>query len=399
MKDKLFSKKTGFIVMIFIIAAAITAAIGVGTFLAVKFADSGTPAAELVDENAGDREGIESMENDTQIVLNSGFPYSSRDGYIRSIYMTENDDIAVLEDGCLTLLNKKGNVLFCAVHSFSSPMVKCAGDRILLYDKASGFYRVFDRKGEYINGNVEEGHIVTGDICSNGVFSLVTSTNGSASYLEVFTKDGKKREYKWKCSPEHIVCTALSPDGKTYAAAVLSAENGSAVSKVYFLNSSLKETPEPYVLDSGAVVQIRFISPKLLSVITENNRIILNKKGEIQGYSSSAGFNKIKKIKSDFSGNAAALTNDLKSMDSQSVIVLDKKNAEKYEAINVEGAKDIAVSQGRIYILSDGLVSFYSSKGTEVGDSLVNDRCRFICASGGTAYCASDTQLYRVTAE
>ncbi|MCQ2462242.1 MAG: DUF5711 family protein [Clostridia bacterium] len=398
MKEKLSAKKTGFIIMLCIIAAAVTAAIGIGTLLAVRLTDKPSAVSEMTTEAKADREGIESVEDTDEVITRHGFPYNARDGYIRNI-SASGKNVAVLEDGCLSLVGVNGNILFSAVHSYSSPMMKCAGDRILLYDKASGYYRVFDNKGEYINGFVEEGHIVTGDICKTGKFCLVTSTNTSSSYLTVFDENGKKKEYKWKCSPEHIIGTAISPDGKSYAAAVISAENGSAVSKVYFLNNKISQTPEPYILDSGAIVQIKFVSSKLLSVITDNNRVILNTKGEIQGYSSSAEFNRLKKVDSDTSGNSAALTTGLKSLDSQNIVVLDKKNAEKYSAISVEGAKDIAVSQGRVYVLSDGLVSFYNSKGALTGDSLVNDRCDMVCAAGKVAYCASDTQLFRVIAE
>ncbi len=184
-----------------------------GAFLLWKNWDSLAPEAVLdwVDEQLGGKKG-------------SGYPVDITGSNVISM-QGMGDKLAVTTDTSLTIYNEGGGQLVSRVHGFTSPITKISGDYILIAEQDGSRLRLETRRSTVLEMEVE-GRIIAASVGSNGSIAVsMKSSQGYLSEVAVYNKKGDKL-YRRRFPDQLIVATALAPDGRTFAAAGISAAGG-----------------------------------------------------------------------------------------------------------------------------------------------------------------------------
>ncbi len=343
-------------------------------------------------------DSVESVEGNINTVQQlSGFPYTVQDGEIITV-RPFGKNIAVLSDGFLRLLNKKGSVVLSLPHSYADPVIKTGAERGMIFDKLSGNYRVFNSSREVFSGNAG-GEIITCDIGKNNRYAIAKFNEESVCVLSLMYADGSKEVFEWLCPTERIVSVSVSPNGEKVAAAVLSSQQGQLLSKVYVFDVHMTETPEPFVCGAGeAVISVDFISNNSACVVTDGSRTVISLESNAIGYSMTYDSSLLQYINSDDKGNTAVSLLTFGQIDSSTVFMYDKDNAEAYNQIVTTASADaVACYNGNLSILYGDRVETYNKRGEKISEGFVPQTCNRLVASKSGVYAYSPNAVYFVS--
>ncbi|MCI8553379.1 MAG: hypothetical protein HFJ80_00335 [Clostridiales bacterium] len=183
-----------------------------GAFLIYRSWDTLAPEALLdwADEQLGGKKG-------------GGYPVDITGSTVVSM-QGMGDRLVVTTDTALTIYNDNGGQLVSRSHGFTNPLTRVNGDYILIAEQDGVRLRLETRRGTVLELETE-GRIISASVGSNG--SIAVSTKSSQGYLSevvVYNRKGE-RLYRRRFS-DLVIATALAPDGKTFAVARISAQEG-----------------------------------------------------------------------------------------------------------------------------------------------------------------------------
>lgn len=210
--------------------------------------------------------------------VGDGYPAALSNGrsVARGNFFSLEKNAVVISDTSLTVLNSTAKELARRQHSFSNPVGKAWGQRVLIYNLGGTGYQVESISKEG-NRRIADANIVAGAISGNGRVALATESPGYLSRMTVY-KENEKAFYTYDFSEYYVTHIALNRSGTKAAVAGVTAKNGGLVSAVYLFDFS---NPKPTVqltyqenmvlsLDYGQNGAIVAVGDRLTSVISEN---------------------------------------------------------------------------------------------------------------------------------
>lgn len=210
--------------------------------------------------------------------VGDGFPSDITNGrdIAKSNFFVMDKNAVIVSDTSMTVLNSTAKELVRRQHSFSNPVAKAWGQRVLLYNLGGKGYQIenFSKPG---NRGVTDADILAGAIAGNGRIALATESKGYHSKLTVYLENGKP-QYTYDFSECYVTHIALNRNGTRAAVAGVSVLNGGLVATVYLFDFS---SPKPLKqltytdnlilsLDYGQNGTITAIGDHMTSMISEN---------------------------------------------------------------------------------------------------------------------------------
>ena len=195
----------------------------------------------------------------------NGFPVDIVGAEVSSGNFTINQGhIAYVSDTSFITLNLSGNEIANIQLRYSSPVLKASGNKFLTYGLGATGFQIDSFDSKLFTGDTDE-NIFTGDIASNGVYTLVTEGNGYLATQFVYNNDNN-RIFKYSYSDYYITSVALSPDGKSGVSCGVTTDKGAAVSGIYVLDFSKEKPLSVYKIENDVIVDCKYLS---------GNRVVL----------------------------------------------------------------------------------------------------------------------------
>ncbi|MEE1219994.1 MAG: DUF5711 family protein [Ruminococcus sp.] len=172
--------------------------------------------------------------------------------------------IAYVSDTSFITLNTSGSEVANIQLRYSTPVLKTGGNRFLTYGLGTTGYQIDSFDNRLYSGDTED-NIYTGDIASNGVYTLVTEGNGYLAVQYVFNKDNN-RIYKYSYSDYYITSTALNPSGNGCVSTGIATNKGAAITGVYVLDFTKDKPVSLYKIENDTILDSKYLA---------NNRVVL----------------------------------------------------------------------------------------------------------------------------
>lgn len=191
--------------------------------------------------------------------------------------------IGVVTDGNFYLYAENGKRLLTFQHGMTNPVAESVGRRFLLYDQGGNKLLVrmrdrilFEKEFEYT--------IVNASLSADGWLTVVTTAQRYASQLHVWDENYDEEIFTWSCSDEFILCADAFSEGKTVAAATLSANaTGQIVTNVHqFTTEAALELSKRQLTDTAAI-DLCYDDEGNVKLVGDTETVLLDGNGRIIG--------------------------------------------------------------------------------------------------------------------
>ncbi len=290
--------------------------------------------------------------------IGDGYPAKIAGNFVSvGNFESVNKEAVIVSDIAMTALNSTAKEVVSRQHSFSKPVMKVKGNRMLIYNLGGKGYQLEGQSKTLVKANGQE-NILAGALAGNGRYALITEAGGYFGQLTAYTADNKPQSRYW-FSEYYPTAAALNQDGTKAAVTAVSAKDGGLVSAVYLLNLNSEKTVSPYAVysenmmldvdycDDGTVVAV---GDKLTVVIQANQRTKTN--FDYQGLQLSA-------YCVDASRTVLSLSPYGDCANSK-LVILDKTGKATVTINLKQSIKSVSLYGDTVAALADGQVYFYS---------------------------------------
>ncbi|QEY34836.1 hypothetical protein FL966_07095 [Caproiciproducens galactitolivorans] len=158
-------------------------------------------------------------------------------------FKSVNKEIYVLSDTALTVLNSTAKAVSSRQHSYSQPVMKVSGNRILIYNLGGKGYQLESQSGTLVKSTAQK-NILAGALAGNGRYALVTEADGYLGCLTAYNTKNKAMFRYW-FSDYYPAAVALNYDGTKAAVAAVGTKDGGMNSAVYLFDFNENKTVTP----------------------------------------------------------------------------------------------------------------------------------------------------------
>ena len=311
-----------------------------------------------------------------------------------------DDDLAVLSDTSLVVLNDTAKELINRQHSFGLPAMKVGGTNVLVYNLGGKGIQLESKAKSLYKATLSE-NVLTGAIAPNGVYAVVTESQGYMSALSVYsaqysTKMEDDLLYQYYFSEYYITDVALSSDGKT-AAAVGIASNAGAIQSALYLFHFDKEEPSVFLeFTDNLLIDVEFLNNGNLAVVGNNGMAVVTAGGDKK----EVQFDR--KTLATFcinpsGGVVLALSNTEDGRDCE-LILVDESGAEKSRAQTNSKIISVDYRGNIIAALHDGIIDVYTLDGKMKGSENAGNDAKVVkLASEQKAYVLGISEIRLVS--
>lgn len=298
----------------------------------------------------------------TQVVgmgVGDGYPYSIAGSVVsQSNFKSVDKELLMLRDTELTVLNSTAKEVISRPHSFSSPVMKANGPRVLIYNLGGKGYQIESQSKTLVKTNAEQ-NILAGALAANGRYALATQAEGYCGCLTAYTEDNKELFRYW-FSDYYPTAVALNADGTGAVVTGISAKDGGLTSAVYLLSFSNTKAVEPFaVYSENMILDAAYFSDgtavavgdKMTAVINTNTKSKVNY--DYQGLQLAAY---------DVDDGRTALSlSPYKDAEDCRLVVLNSSGQPTASVSLKENIKSVSLFGGTVAALGGGKVNFYSA--------------------------------------
>ncbi|MBW7571330.1 DUF5711 family protein [Caproiciproducens faecalis] len=298
--------------------------------------------------------------------IGDGFPTKiAGNTVLKGNFQSVNKEAVIVSDTALTVLNSTAKAVVSRQHSFSRPVMKVNGNRILIYSLGGKGYRI-ETQSKTLFKEDDPQDILAGTLAANGRYALITEADGYLGCLTAYTADNKILFHYW-FSDYYPTAVALSPDGTKAAVAAVGAKDGTMTSAVYLLNFSNSKPVEPAAVypenmmmdiscsDNGTVTAV---GDRLTAVIGADGKTKTN--FDYQGLHLAAY--------SMNNGKTALGLAPYGSAGNGKLVVLDDTGTAAASVPFAKSVDSVSLYADAMAVLSQGQVHFYSATaGTSTG--------------------------------
>ncbi len=313
----------------------------------------------------------------TQVVgmgIGDGFPVKITGTVVSpGNFKSSNKELVMVGDTGLAVFNSSAKQTVSRQHSFSSPVMKVNGTRVLIYNLGGKGYQLESAGRTLVKANGEQ-NILAGALASNGSFALITEEEGYCGCLTAYDAGGQALYHYW-FSDYYPTAVALNHNGTKAAVTAISAKDGALVSAVYLLDLGSTKTVEPFAAytenvmldvsysENGTVVAV---GDRMTAVINANARTKTN--FDYQGLQLSA-------YAAD-AGRTVLSLSPYKNAGNSRLVVLDKTGRASVSVNAKENIKAVSLFGETAAALQGSKVDFYS---------LADASLQGTCAAGADA--------------
>lgn len=312
-----------------------------------------------------------------------GYPYDISASKVKNITVN-NSNLVLLLDDKTTVLTSSAKEIMPKSHTYSNPVMKNKGSKMIVFDLDSGKFRV--QNGADISQEVTlERNIMAGAIGSKGSYAVATYGKDVQSVLTAYSKKGKER-FTWEFGNERVTDLDISPNDKFIAATTIKSENGEMSSKLYVFNLGNKEEYTAcFDYPGTTLLRVNYIKGNSLVAVGDNLKSYVKNNTDRQD---------------DMSFNSDKLHNYCVSHDGSSVLALSKygssslssltfytnKNKEKFTVDFDKEIRSVDTDGKYTAVLFDGEVKTFNKKGKQVGTIYFTGEPEKVVVDGGRTY-------------
>lgn len=276
------------------------------------------------------------------------------------------ENFSLLTDTYLYTYYTTGEQIYALRHGYSNPSQITSDRRILLYDKASYSFAMYNKTSLIYEKTVDD-KILFGALSDDDMVAIVTNSSRYSNILYVYDSGGNWK-YTKKFADENVMQIAFTGDGEHLIASTISVDSGEIVTSLYKYSVKSQENYEwKYSFRSNSLPCGLYADTDTVIAFCDNKVVSMNcKNGELKGEYSFNG-NLI-----DFDaaeGFAAIYYNDV-STNRNTVISLDM-SAQPVSIANVgSNAQKILIDNNALYILDGIQLRIYSNSFLESGGTI-----------------------------
>lgn len=283
-------------------------------------------------------------------------------------FLTINRELVMASDTALVRLNSTAKQLINIQHSYDNPILKVAGEQMLVYSLGSQGYTIETKERTLIKSEMENS-IMAGDVAANGRYALVTDGNGYPSALTVFMENHTV-QYEYRFSGCYVSDIALNPDGTGAAVSGIWAKDGALVSLIYLLDFSREEPVAVLECSENLILDVFYSQDGAVFAVGDTGVSVIQSGDAskvdytFDGYSL-AGYS--------LYGNRAALA--LQAYDTGGtgkLVVLDNTGSIFAELSTGDNITGISLFGDTLAVLTDGQVKGYSVNALRNRDTTVS---------------------------
>ncbi len=276
------------------------------------------------------------------------------------------ENFSLLTDTYLYTYQTTGEQIYALRHGYSNPSQVSSDRRILLYDKASYNFALYNKTSLIYEKSVED-KILFGSLSDDDMVAIVTNSSRYSNILYIYDSGGNWK-YTKKFADENVMQVAFTGDGEHFIVSTISVDSGEIVTSYY--KYSIRST-------EGYVWSYSFRSNSLpcglyadlMNVISvcDNKIIALNESdGTLKGEYSFNGNLIDYALDSDFS---AIYYNDVST--NRNTIISFNSSAQPSAIINAgANALKILINNNSLYVLDGINVKTYNTSLLETGSSI-----------------------------
>ncbi len=283
---------------------------------------------------------------------------------IPSNFSVTQGRVAYASDTSFVTLNSTGSEVSNLQLRYSTPVMKSDGNRYLTYGLGDTGFQIHCFDSKLYSGEAEE-EIYTGDITSNGVYCLVTKSNGYFSALYVYDANNN-RIFKYSFSEYYITSVALNSNGTGCVACGITSDNGAVSAGIYILDFKSEEPKGLYNINSDCVIDCEYLSDSRVALIGQYASYVV-KIGSDDYITNSYEDRTLSNycFNTDINTYTVALS---KNGDGRSCVLLQyNNNGDSKCSIDTDYSADsISTYKGTIAILDGNTVYVYNTEGTQL---------------------------------
>lgn len=196
----------------------------------------------------------------------------------------------------ITFYDENGKERSSYNHSFSNPVVKTGGKRVLVFDCGSDGFRVYNKSGA-LYSKTSENTILSGTIGKDGTVGIITESDKYSSSIQFYDEDGKLI-YRYD-STQRIMAAAIDDNGGGCYICTFASSDGTLCSQVVRIDFSKDgEQAVSEQLDCIAIDCIKnddgsvtVVGDTALCILDENGKLKTSYEwnGELLDYALSSG--------------------------------------------------------------------------------------------------------------
>lgn len=195
-----------------------------------------------------------------------GYPVSLDDMNVYQL-IPMGEDVAVVTRSGNYIYNRNGERLFTCLNSYSNPITKGAGGKLITYDSVGQEVKI-TTKTELLYTLKRTEKVFDADICNSGAFAIAESCKGSLGSVTAYSAKNEEM-YRWETSSGYLYSLALNAPGTMFAAATVSSTMGSLTSTIHFHQFSASTQVAAVQIPEELVLSMEWNSDRRLQVITD----------------------------------------------------------------------------------------------------------------------------------
>ncbi len=174
-------------------------------------------------------------------------------------------DVLLYHNQSMKAINRKGETLWSAKLSLSSPVVEHGGKYIITADLDGNHGAALYRNGEKIRDFSLGKDIISAKVNAKGTAVFATAADGYKGRVTVIDKKGKEI-FQWNSGDGYIMDLDISDNGHYLAVAQLSSEGEQADSRIQFIDLYQKKVVDTKERTGSIIGEVRFSGNRLLTV-------------------------------------------------------------------------------------------------------------------------------------
>ncbi len=167
---------------------------------------------------------------ETRTSTSVGFPVSLP-GSAGYSFEKFGENFSLLTDTYLYTYKTTGEQIYALRHGYSNPSQRTTDRRILLYDKASYSFALYNKTSLIYEKTVED-KILFGALSNDDMAVIVTNSPRYSNILYVYDSGGNWK-YTKKFADENVMQVAFTEDGEHIIVSTISVDSGEIVTSLY----------------------------------------------------------------------------------------------------------------------------------------------------------------------
>ncbi len=316
--------------------------------------------------------------------VGDGYPYEiAGSAVLKQNFASEDKGLYLVSDTAVMAFNASAKPLVNRQHSFSSPVLKACGSRMLVYNLGGRGCQVESLSKTIAKFNAD-GDILAGAISPSGRYALVTQADGYCGKLTAYSSDGHVQSYYW-FSDYYPTAVALSPDGTRAAVTGVSSKNGEMVSALYLIDLNSGKAVAPFAeYEDNLLFSVSWDSESAVSAVGDKAVTIANPNSRAKADYNFNG-RQLTAYCTNGGKTALGLSNYEGSSESE-LILLDQNGSSTFNAKFEKQVAAVSIYGQTLAALSGGKVTFYPASGPAKTADAGNDARTLALCDESSAY-------------